>query len=165
MTWLEWRLIELGATREQSHFGTLGMIWANLRGRQSAASLFFPILLTLAIALAVAGCRKPVDNGGGILMEESIAPMPARVGSEIISIRMTNAAHEPVTGAHIRLEGNMNHPGMAPEFADASEISPGSYSAPLDFTMGGDWVILFHVTLIDGRKIERQVDVKGVESR
>jgi hypothetical protein len=30
--------------------------------------------------------------------------------------------------------------------------------------MGGDWVVLFHITLSDGRKVERQMDVKGVES-
>ena len=30
--------------------------------------------------------------------------------------------------------------------------------------MGGDWVVLLHIRLADGRKIERQMDVKGVES-
>ena len=58
----------------------------------------------------------------------------------------------------------MAHPGMAPVFADAIETSPGSYRAPLNFTMGGDWVVLLHITLSDGRKVERQMDVKGVES-
>ena len=46
----------------------------------------------------------------------------------------------------------------------SAETSPGSYRATLDFTMGGDWVVLFHITLSDGRKIERQMDVKGVAS-
>jgi hypothetical protein len=29
--------------------------------------------------------------------------------------------------------------------------------------MGGDWVVLLHITLADGRRIERQWNVKGVE--
>jgi hypothetical protein len=28
--------------------------------------------------------------------------------------------------------------------------------------MAGDWVILLHVTLPDGKKLERQFDVRGV---
>ena len=59
----------------------------------------------------------------------------------------------------------MTHPGMAPIFSDALETSPGTYKAPVNFTMGGDWVLLFHVTLADGSKLEKQADVKGVESR
>jgi len=58
----------------------------------------------------------------------------------------------------------MSHPGMSPVFAQANEIAPGNYSAPINFNMGGDWVVLLHIKLADGRKIERQVDVKGVQS-
>jgi hypothetical protein len=29
--------------------------------------------------------------------------------------------------------------------------------------MAGDWVILAHITLANGQKLERQVDVKGVQ--
>ncbi len=57
----------------------------------------------------------------------------------------------------------MAHPGMAPVFSDAHETSPGSYEAHVNFSMGGDWVLLLHVTLADGRKFDKQVDVKGVE--
>lgn len=59
----------------------------------------------------------------------------------------------------------MTHPGMAPVFSDAQETRPGDYEARIDFTMGGDWVLLLHVTLADGSKFDKQVDVKGVESR
>ncbi len=58
----------------------------------------------------------------------------------------------------------MSHPGMGPVFGKANETSPGSYRTQIDFNMGGDWIVLLHIKLADGRKIERQMDVRGVRS-
>ena len=66
-------------------------------------------------------------------------------------------------GAHIAMEADMTHAGMAPVFGEAKETGPGRYQAPLTFEMAGDWVILLHVTLSDGEKLERQFDVRGVQ--
>ena len=115
-------------------------------------------------AFSVFGCRKPAGATDDVSIETSIAPQPAHTGTETISFQLTNPSHEPVAGAHVQVEGDMSHPGMAPMFADARETSPGKYKATLDLTMGGDWVVLFHITLSDGRKVERQMDVNGVES-
>jgi hypothetical protein len=142
------------------------MIWEFSRGRRKAASHYFGVYLTTvaAFSLVAVGCRRPASSSGDITIKESITPQPVRMGTETISLLLVNAASLPVTGAHVQLEGDMTHPGMAPVFADAIEDSPGRYTAPIDFTMGGDWVVLFHITLSDGRKMERQMDVKGVES-
>lgn len=117
----------------------------------------------------MAGCHKPSDKSSDgaldISIEESIAPQPVRSGDETVSIRLADASGHPLSHARIQVEGDMDHPGMAPVFSDAEESAPGSYHAPLTFTMGGDWVVLLHITLADGRRIERQWDVKGVESR
>jgi hypothetical protein len=51
---------------------------------------------------------------------------------------------------------------MRPVFAEATEAGPGRYRAALEFTMAGDWVVLVHLTLPDGSRVERQFDVKGV---
>ena len=56
----------------------------------------------------------------------------------------------------------MSHPGMAPVFGEAREIEPGQYQGSLDFAMPGDWVVLIHVTLPDGRKLEREASVPSV---
>jgi hypothetical protein len=122
------------------------------------------LLLACVQEFVAVGCRRPANNEYGISIIESIAPQPVRAGTETISFRLTDESHQPVTGAHVQVEGDMNHPGMAPAFAVAIETAPGDYRAKLDFTMGGDWVVLFHITLSDGRKVERQMDVKGVES-
>jgi hypothetical protein len=65
-------------------------------------------------------------------------------------------------GAQIKLEGNMSHAGMSPVFADTLEVAPGEYRANMDLSMAGDWVILVHLTLRDGAKLERQFEIKGV---
>ena len=81
-----------------------------------------------------------------------------------MALRVRDAAGRPLGGARVTLEGNMAHAGMRPVFAEASESGPGSYESALEFTMGGDWVVLVRLTRPDGRKIERQFDVKGVQS-
>lgn len=67
-----------------------------------------------------------------------------------------------MAGARITLEGNMSHAGMAPAFADATEIEPGRYRAILELSMAGDWLVAAHLSLPDGRKLERQFEIKGV---
>ncbi len=56
----------------------------------------------------------------------------------------------------------MSHAGMSPLFAEAKETEPGRYQASVQFQMAGDWVLLLHVTLPGGKKLERQIDVRGV---
>jgi hypothetical protein len=100
-----------------------------------------------------------------VLVEHEISPRPPRVGPAVFNLRMTDAASsKPLSGARVRLEGNMTHAGMAPVFAEASEVEPGRYRAALEFTMAGDWVVTVHAALPDGRKIDRQFDVKGVRA-
>jgi hypothetical protein len=142
------------------------MNWGYLRGRHGAASQHVSALLILAVApvFVADGCRRPSNDDSGISITETITPQPVRAQTETISFRLTNGSQQPVAGARVQVEGDMNHPGMAPVFADALETDPGDYRAPLNLTMGGDWVVLFHITLSDGRKVERQMDVKGVES-
>jgi succinate-acetate transporter protein len=81
-----------------------------------------------------------------------------------VAIQLADSAAKPVSHAHIMVEGDMSHPGMAPIFAEAEETAAGNYQAHIDFNMGGDWVLLLHIKLANGQKIERQVDVRGVQS-
>jgi hypothetical protein len=149
------------------HAPALKMNWPSNRGRLKAASPIFRALILLAAvaALGVTACHKAVDSAQDVSVQESISPQPVHTGESTVSIRLADASGHPLAHARIRVEGDMDHPGMAPVFSDAVETTPGSYQAPLTFTMGGDWVVLLHITLADGRRIERQWNVKGVESR
>jgi hypothetical protein len=136
------------------------------RGRRVAASAFCTVFVavTCVAMLAVTGCHRPTDSAQGISIQQEITPQPARVGEAMMTVELADATANPVTKAAIMAEAEMNHPGMAPAFSVANETAPGRYQAQINFTMGGDWVVLLHIKLADGRKIERQVDVKGVRS-
>ena len=127
------------------------------RGPRRAAQLV--IFLTV---LGATACRRAARPEPGIIVKSQIAPRPARVGPATVTIQMKDIAAKPVSRATIQVEADMSHPGMSPVFGEAEEIGPGSYQARTDFSMPGDWVVLFHIQLPDGQKIERQMDVRGV---
>lgn len=135
-------------------------------GRESFPTRGHLLLAAIACACTLLGvaCRltEPTPD---LRVEHEISPSPPRVGATTVNLKLTDfASSKPLSGARVRLEGNMTHAGMTPVFADAKEVEPGRYRATLELTMSGDWVVLIHVVRPDGRQIERQVDVKGVRA-
>jgi hypothetical protein len=110
------------------------------------------------------GCRKPVEPQSAVAIDYAISPQPVRIGPAIFNVKLRDAAGNPVAGARVNFEADMSHPGMAPVFGGAKEVAPGQYQGSLEFAMPGDWVVLIHVTLPNGRELERQVSVAGVTS-
>ncbi len=108
------------------------------------------------------GCSRPPGSTSTVAIEHEISPEPARIGPVVVTFRLADSAAKAVTGAHIAFEADMSHAGMSPIFGEAKEVEPGRYQAHLTFEMAGDWVILLHVTLPGGQKLERQIDVRGV---
>ena len=135
-------------------------------GRESSLTRGRLLLASVACACALLGAAcKLTEPTPDFRVEHDVSPSPPAVGPATVSLRVTDfLASKPVSGARIRLEGNMTHPGMTPVFAEATEAEPGRYRATLEFTMAGDWVVLVHAALADGRKIERQFDVKVVRA-
>jgi hypothetical protein len=119
--------------------------------------------LLLVTLLILAGCRRSGQNLSDVGVSLVVNPNPPQVGEALVTVTLSDATGQPVTGAKVELEGNMVHAGMAPTLAQPTEVTPGHYEAPLEFDMAGDWFILVRATLPDGRKLERQVDVPGVE--
>ena len=97
-----------------------------------------------------------------VFVGHEVLPQPPRVGQVAIRLRVTDASLSPLRGAQIKLEGNMSHAGMSPVFANTQEVAPGEYRANMELSMAGDWIILVHLTLPDGSKLERQFEIKGV---
>ena len=123
--------------------------------------LLLPGLIILMIM--VAGCQRGQDTDlPEITINLAVTPDPPEVGQSTVILTVSDAEGQPISGATLELEGNMNHAGMTPVFGTASEISPGRYEAPFQFTMGGDWFILVKAGLPDGRQFERQIDLPGV---
>ena len=128
------------------------------RKRNSLLALF----VSLAIIQGLQGCRLRTGSSDDLILKHEISPQPARVGQVAITLRLTDARGTPVTGALLKLEGNMSHAGMTPVFAEAIETGDGRYRASLQLSMAGDWVVLVHATLPDGRKLEHQFEINGV---
>ena len=121
-------------------------------------------LTFLALCFMCAGCSKRDSSTSPIVINSEVEPQPARVGPVTVTLKLSDATAKPVTGAHIQLEGDMSHPGMGPVFGEAKEIEAGRYQGALQLNMSGDWVVLAHVILADGRKFEPQINVSGVQA-
>lgn len=117
----------------------------------------------IAILLILAGCRRAGPDSSDVGVNVTVNPNPPAVGQATVTLTLSDAEGQPVSGAQVELEGNMVHAGMAPTFSKPAEVAPGRYEAPIEFNMAGDWFILVKATLPDGRKLERQVDVPGVK--
>lgn len=118
-------------------------------------------LLASAVLLLACGCHKTAQTSGDIVVDARCAPVPARVGPATVSVALSDHIAKPVRGGQVTVEANMSHPGMAPIFRDAREIAPGRYQADLELGMRGDWVILLHIRLANGEKVERQLAVEA----
>jgi hypothetical protein len=124
------------------------------------------LLLGALLAAVVVGCgRQKADEAPEVRVDCQVDPRPPRQGPAKVTLTLTGADGQPVRGATLRVEGNMNHAGMKPVFADAREAKPGRYEADLTFTMGGDWFLLVEGRLSDGRRLERKIDVPGVHGQ
>jgi hypothetical protein len=126
--------------------------------------LWLGSLLLILLAL-LAGCRRSGQDLADVRVDLVVNPNPPQVGEARLTLTLSDSAGQPISGAEVEFEGNMSHAGMAPTFTQASEVAPGRYEAPLEFNMAGDWFILVRATLPDGRQLERQVDVPGVEGQ
>ena len=112
--------------------------------------------------LLLASCSRPAGPSPFVAIDHDISPQPSRVGPASVTLKPADASGKPITGAHILIEANMSHAGMSPRFAEAKEEQPGRYQAHVDFPMAGDWIILLHITLPGGTKVERQIEVSSV---
>jgi hypothetical protein len=112
----------------------------------------------------LAGCGRGAKDLPDVAVELAVSPEPPQLGPALITVTLLDVEGDPISGAGVELEGNMNHAGMVPVFAGAVEVAPGQYRADMEFTMGGDWFILVRADLPDGRSMERRIDVPGVDT-
>jgi hypothetical protein len=114
-----------------------------------------------ALTIALAACAPSPDATANVEMTCKVSPMPARVGPAIVDLELKEKG-QPLTGAKLRVEGDMNHAGMVPSQGSVHESGGGLYRAELELTMRGDWIIVVDADLADGRTLERTFDVRGV---
>ncbi|MCD0460088.1 FixH family protein [Roseiconus lacunae] len=119
----------------------------------------------MLIVIATTGCESQQSTEPTGSAEVQLGSTPPSVGPCDLTVTLLDASGSPLQGADLTVEGNMNHAGMKPSFAEMSETDePGVYSGTIDFTMGGDWFLLINATGPDGVSIESKIDVLGVET-
>lgn len=118
-------------------------------------------ILVGALAASIAGCRAS-DPSEAINAAWTVDPSPPAAGQALV-VRVTLTDRDrPVTGAKLRLEGQMSHPGMAPVISDLVERGNGTYEGHLQLTMAGDWVLVVTGELAGGQRLTKQLDIPGV---
>jgi hypothetical protein len=113
--------------------------------------------------LPAVACNRPTERADIAIVKTEISPQPARVGTVMVTFSLVEGAL-PVTGAQVRIEADMSHPGMSPVFADAHEVQSGRYQSQLALSMAGDWVVLVHGTLANGKAFDGQLTLSGVKA-
>jgi hypothetical protein len=139
------------------------------RAQRRVLTAVLLLACSLATGCAAPGCdihvsRAPERNApDAVRIAWTLEPSPPIAGTPIV-VRLTlrDRDQKPVTGARLRLEGLMSHPGMAPVTAAVTEKGNGDYEAPLQFTMAGDWVLLVSGELPDGMPFQQQIEINGV---
>jgi hypothetical protein len=113
------------------------------------------------------GCQK--KEAAAPEMDAKLAvqftPNPPVVGQNDIEITATDAAGQPVQLGMIKVEGNMNHAGMKPVFAELIENEAGKYAGTIEFTMAGDWVLLVTSEASAEGSLNKKIDVPGVKAK
>ncbi|MGI5835653.1 MAG: FixH family protein [Chloroflexota bacterium] len=131
----------------------------------SLIAIGFPVLLLMITTVSTLGCRGPATEAGGpeVLLE---VVTDKAVGDATVEVTLLAAGGDPIEDATVLVRGDMNHAGMKLVFSEAKSTGGGRYrTEDFTFTMGGDWILTAEVTLPDGQRLERSVNVDGVRGR
>lgn len=128
---------------------------------------FLLVCLLILLLIAATGCGRSqsaaaIETQDDYQVTFATEPAAPSQGAGVVMITVKDKAGQPVEGARVSIEANMNHAGMTPENAEASTGEGGLYRLPLTWTMGGAWYVDAKITLSDGQEIRRRfpVDVK-----
>jgi hypothetical protein len=118
-------------------------------------------VLLLAACVVVACSRAAAD----VRVTWNIDPSPPVRGTvTVVHFTLQDQGGHPVSGARLRLEAHMAHPGMAPVTGEVVERGAGGYEARIQLSMAGDWIFVLTGQLADGSRVTREFAVPGVRS-
>lgn len=109
------------------------------------------VVMIFALLLVLAACRPTQQqaNGSGLQIVVTAQNTPS-LGTTPLTVQIRRDG-EPISGAEVRITGDMTHAGMIPVLRDTVETEPGLYRADdFEFTMAGDWIVTADVILPGG---------------
>lgn len=118
-------------------------------------------IVALLILLVLAACGQQSSATPAPVkldMSARVEPEPLAVGEATLIVTLKDAAGSPVDNATLKIHGDMDHEGMSPFDAQASEGTSGEYRVPFEWTMGGGWVITVTAQLSGGGEVSKSFD-------
>lgn len=132
--------------------------------RKRWSHLLLAVCAVLAIPLA-AGCLRSAAGSGNAVIEINLVTERV-MGPATIEVGVKREDGAPVDKAEVVVRGDMNHAGMNPVIAQTKNVASGKYlTEDFRFTMAGDWIVTAQVTLPNGEKAEKTIDIKGVAGK
>ncbi|MDX1412737.1 MAG: FixH family protein [Candidatus Promineifilaceae bacterium] len=121
------------------------------------------LLLTGMLLLVGNGCAR--ESRQTSLKNSQInlttVPYPPILGESRLVIQILDIDGTPVDNAQLDIKGDMTHAGMVPILAELDGGGEeGYYNVPIEWTMGGDWIISVRATLPDGSTTEERFDLR-----
>ncbi len=122
----------------------------------------FALLLVALLAFS-SGCRpKSGAADAAVRVDLVFAHPPPTTGNNDFTLSLADDRGNAIAATQLEVEGDMNHAGMKPSFARVQETAPGRYTGTIEFTMGGDWILLVSGDLPDHSRFRQKVNVPGV---
>ncbi len=122
------------------------------------------LLISLGMLfLAGSGCARESRQETSDIVQINLTtvPYPPILGEARLVIQIIDNAGMPVNDALLDIKGDMTHAGMIPILAQIEGGGEdGFYNVPIEWTMGGDWVMSVTVTMPDGAVARKQFDMR-----
>jgi YtkA-like len=106
------------------------------------AVLMLVMLLLVSLVMVACGEQSAAPPASlDINMVARVEPEPPAVGESTLIVTLKDASSAPIDGAMLRVQGNMEHAGMAAVNREINQSSNGEYRIPFEWSMGGGWVV------------------------
>jgi hypothetical protein len=131
-------------------------------GKTACAVSRFLVACWLGLTVSFA-CSRDTVSESAVRIAWTLDPAPPAAGvPTLVRVAVTDRQGRPVSGARLRLEGHMSHPGMVPVVVDIVESAGGIYEGRLQLSMAGDWLLVVSGALADGARVTQQLELPGV---
>jgi hypothetical protein len=118
-------------------------------------------LAGLAILAPSACTRRSAlqDQAPEVQVTHDLVPGTPVVGDSLVQLSFRAEDGSPQSITHLKLRGDMTHPGMVPWITDVDVAGASQVEIPVKWTMAGDWIIRLEAELEDGRRLVRTLPV------
>lgn len=119
----------------------------------------------LVVAGVATACQPSAPAEADIHMALSVSPDPPTLAPADVTVQLTDAQGQPLDGADVHLEGDMDMGGMQPVLSETEATGRGQYVAKgVNFGMAGDWVVTVAVSLPSGEQANQKFDLSVGEN-